>query len=68
MRKILLLLLGAIAVAVASTALVVVDETEHAVITQFGRAVAVHSDAGLHLKLPAPLQSVTRVEKRILFS
>ncbi len=33
-----------------ATALVVVDETEHVVITQFGRPVAVFSDAGLHAK------------------
>ena len=47
---------------------VVVDETEHAVITQFGRPVAVLSDAGLHGKLPAPIQRVTRLDKRVLFT
>jgi len=57
-----------VAAAVAASCLVVVDETEHAVITQFGRPVAVHSEAGLHWKLPAPIQRVTRLEKRILFT
>ncbi len=50
------------------TSIVVVDETEHVVVTQFGRPVAVHSDAGLHWKAPAPLQRATRFDKRILFS
>ena len=47
---------------------VVVDETEHVVVTQFGRPVAVYSTAGLRLKLPAPLQRVTRLDKRTLFT
>jgi membrane protease subunit HflC len=55
-------------VLLALTVMVVVDETEHVVITQFGRPVAVHSDAGLYLKAPAPLQRVTRFDKRILFT
>ncbi len=55
-------------VVVAVTMTVVVDETEHVVVTQFGRPVAVHSDAGLHWKAPAPLQRTTRFDKRILFS
>lgn len=53
---------------VAASSLLVVDETEHAVITNFGRAVAVRSEAGLYLKLPAPFQRVTRLEKRIVFT
>ena len=55
-------------VVLAISATVVVDETEHVVITQFGRPVAVHSDAGLYLKAPAPFQRATRIDKRILFS
>ncbi len=50
------------------TAAIVVDETEHVVVTQFGRPVAVHSEAGLYIKAPAPLQRTTRFDKRILFS
>ncbi|MGD8396774.1 MAG: protease modulator HflC, partial [Candidatus Eiseniibacteriota bacterium] len=51
-----------------ATAFVIVDETEHVVITQFGRPVAVHSEAGIHAKLPAPIQRVTRFDRRILFT
>jgi modulator of FtsH protease HflC len=68
MRIGLLLLAVALSIAVVATSFVAVDETEHVVITQFGRPVAVHSDAGLHAKLPAPLQRVTRLEKRIVLS
>lgn len=68
MRNVLLGLLGVVVLAAIASSLVVVDETEHAVITQFGRPVAVLSEAGLHAKLPAPLQRVTRLEKRILMS
>lgn len=68
MRNALLLLIAALALGIVSSSLVVVDETEHVVVTQFGRPVAVHSEAGLHAKLPAPLQRVTRLEKRVLMS
>lgn len=68
MRNALLFLLAAVGIALALSALVVVDETEHVVVTQFGRPVAVHSEAGLHAKLPAPLQRVARLEKRIVMS
>ena len=60
--------LAALALLVAASSLLVVDETEHAVITNFGRAVAVRSEAGLYAKLPAPFQRVTRLEKRIVFT
>ncbi len=53
---------------VVISSLIVVDETEHVVVTQFGRPVAVYSDAGLKVKAPTPLQRATRFDKRILFS
>jgi membrane protease subunit HflC len=68
MKQLLSLAAVLVLLVALASALVVVDETEHAVITQFGRPVAVLSDAGLHAKLPAPLQRVTRVERRILFT
>jgi membrane protease subunit HflC len=68
MRPLLGLLAIALGIAAIASSVVVVDETEHAVITQFGRPVAVISDAGLHGKLPAPFQRVTFLDKRILFS
>ncbi len=52
----------------AWSASTVVSETEYAVITQFGKPVRVIRDAGLYLKLPAPLQRVTRIDKRTLFT
>ncbi len=68
MRSLLLLIAIALAIATIASSIFVVDETEHAVITQFGRPVAVVSDAGLHGKLPAPFQRVTLLDKRALFS
>lgn len=68
MRTLLLALAGAALVALAATSFVVVDETEHVVITQFGRSVAVLSEAGLHAKLPVPIQRATRIDKRVLFA
>ena len=46
----------------------VVDESEQVVVTQIGRPVAVHRDAGLKFKLPVPIQRATRLDKRVLFS
>jgi membrane protease subunit HflC len=67
--KTLIALVGlGLALAMAATSLLVVEETEHAVITQFGKPVAVRSEAGLYWKLPTPIQRVTRLDKRILFT
>jgi len=67
--KTLLWSLGIVSLlALASSATVVVNETEHVVITQFGRPVAVHSEAGLKFKAPAPIQRVARLDRRILFT
>jgi membrane protease subunit HflC len=43
-----------------------VKETEQVVITQFGKPVRVIKDAGLYAKLPDPVQSVRRFDKRLL--
>jgi membrane protease subunit HflC len=67
-RKLVLLLVCAALVVLGLSCVVIVDETEHVVVTQFGRPVAVHSEAGLYAKLPAPIQRVTRVDKRTLFT
>lgn len=68
MRSLLALVGLVLALGVASTCGVIVDETEHVVITQFGRPTAVHEQAGLYAKLPVPLQRVTRLDKRTLFT
>ena len=42
-----------------------VDSTEYAVVTQFGQPVRVVEDVGLKIKLPDPIQSVQRLDKRV---
>src|SRR5947208_13182888 len=45
-----------------------VDQAEFAYVTQFGRPVGTFDgaeDAGLHLKLPWPIQSVQRIDRRL---
>jgi membrane protease subunit HflC len=41
------------------------DTTEYAVVTQFGNPVAVIMEPGLNVKLPEPIQTVQRLDKRI---
>ncbi len=57
----------AILVSLGYCCLLAVDETEYAVVTSFGRVVAVHGmtpgTAGLHFKLP--WESVLRVDQRL---
>ena len=43
-----------------------VKETEQVVITQFGKPVKVIREAGLYAKIPDPVQSVRRFDKRLL--
>ena len=68
MKSLAVSLAALVAVFLLLSTPVVVDETEHVVVTQFGRPVAVYGTAGLRLKLPAPLQRVTRLDKRMLFT
>jgi membrane protease subunit HflC len=49
----------------ASTAAFQVDETEYAVVTQFGRPVRSILDAGLQFKWPVPIQWVLRFDRRV---
>jgi membrane protease subunit HflC len=44
-----------------------VNETESAIVTHFGRPVRVVERAGLNWKLPGPVQSVLRLDKRVQF-
>lgn len=50
---------------VVTQALYTVDETNHAVVEQFGQIRAVESNPGLHFKLPF-IQNVTYLDKRVL--
>ena len=52
----------------SATGLYTVDQAEYAYVTQFGRPVATldgATDAGLHVKLPWPIQSVQRLDRRV---
>lgn len=42
-----------------------VDTTEFAVVTQFGNPIRVVESSGLRVKLPDPIQSVQRLDKRV---
>ncbi|MBD3336901.1 MAG: protease modulator HflC [Candidatus Eisenbacteria bacterium] len=49
-----------------SSALFAIDETEVAVVTRFGRPLPGTAGPGLHLKLPWPVDSVERMDSRLL--
>ena len=55
----------AIAFLAVNLALYTVDETETAVLIQFGRPVAAVSEPGLHAKWPAPIQTIQRFDQRL---
>jgi len=42
-----------------------VDQTEHVVVTQFGRPVRAITEPGLNWKLPDPIQSIQRYDNRL---
>jgi membrane protease subunit HflC len=66
-RWIAVLGLIAVALAVAACSFVVVDETEFAIVTNFGKIVAIYGEApfgsGLHLK--APWHLATKIDRRV---
>lgn len=55
-----------IIIGLATSMLFVVDQREFAVVYQFGEAQKVIIDPGLNWKLPAPVQTVSYVDKRLL--
>lgn len=62
------LILGIVLIAIVFVATLMiykVDVTEYVVVTQFGNPVEVYEEPGLKIKLPDPIQSVQRVDKRI---
>jgi membrane protease subunit HflC len=69
MRKLVVISVAApLLLVTATTSFFAVDRTEFAYVTQFGRHVATYdgaTDAGLHLKLPWPIQSVQRIDHRL---
>ena len=57
---------AAIALLVLYTCSFIVKQTEYAVVIALGEIKTVIATPGLHFKLPAPLNTVTRYEKRIV--
>jgi membrane protease subunit HflC len=55
-----------LALLIAKTAVFVVDETQEAIVTQFGRPLRVIVEAGLHWKAPQPVQAVRFFDRRLL--
>src|SRR5438046_1273828 len=64
-RLLALLGLGAVLVGLASLCMFTVDAGEYAVVTQFGKPVRVEHKPGLKFKLPAPVQTVSRFDRRL---
>jgi membrane protease subunit HflC len=65
-RRYYMVALLVVVVLIAGTAAFVVDETQTAIVTQFGSPVRVIADAGLHWKIPQPVQAVRFFDKRLL--
>ena len=65
MKRIYIVFFG-LAVLIAFSTMIVVDETEQIVILQFGKPVQTIKDPGLNFKLPAPIQVSNTFEKRLL--
>src|SRR2546427_7616601 len=64
-RLLALLGLGAVLIGLASLCMFTVDAGEYAVVTQFGKPVRVEHKPGLKFKLPAPVQTVSRFDRRL---
>lgn len=66
--KIFLIIVGLAGFALlASTSLFVVEESDYAVVTRFGRMVAIHDEPGLKPRAPFWIDRVTSFDKRSLY-
>ncbi|MBI2217666.1 MAG: protease modulator HflC [Candidatus Rokubacteria bacterium] len=65
-RNVVLLVAVAIVIVAANLIFFVVDETEFAVVTQFGEPVRAITTPGLHWKWPEPIQGVQLFNNRLL--
>src|SRR5262245_3024023 len=68
MRTAIVILVLLLMIALAASSLYSLDQAEFGYVTQFGRHVVTHdgtTDAGLHVKLPWPIQSVQRIDRRL---
>ena len=59
-------LIAIILIFLANLVFYTVDETKQAVVHQFGKPVRTVTEAGLHVKMPWPVQTVIYFERRIL--
>src|SRR5438270_10155727 len=74
LRKLILFLLLAavLAAVVGGLSVFTVDRTEFVYLTQFGRHVRTYDgarddEAGLHFRLPWPIESVQRIDRRLQY-
>lgn len=65
-RRYYMIALLVVVILIARTAAFVVDETQTAIVTQFGSPVRVIDEAGLHWKVPQPIQAVRFFDRRLL--
>lgn len=64
-RKTVLLIIIILAIFLINSMLFTVDQTEFAVVTQFGRPVRAILEPGLNWKYPSPIQNVQRYDNRL---
>jgi membrane protease subunit HflC len=70
MRIVFAVIAGLLLLLLLSTTLYTVDRSEFVYVTQFGRHVATNdgqTEGGLHFKLPWPVQSVQRLDRRLQY-
>jgi len=65
-RRYYMIALLVVVILIARTAAFVVDETQTAIVTQFGSPIRVIDEAGLHWKVPQPIQAVRFFDRRLL--
>ena len=56
---------AAVVIAASASAMVAVEESEYAIISRLGKPVRIREVAGLAWKLPWPVESVNRVDRRV---
>jgi len=64
-RKLLILGVAAVVLAIGYTALFTVSEREVAIVSQFGRPARIVEEAGLKLKMPLGIEQVIRIDRRL---
>lgn len=66
-RRILAGVLAVLAIIAINSSMFIVDESEHAMVLRFGRVVSEINEPGLNFKWPAPIDRVSRFDKRTLY-